>query len=240
MSEADESNLGDSLEMLRDAWGAEANTPFDVWVRMVSEAFLASSLDLQPAARLLDTTAAELDAALRLATLEDETLTVLAAGTAPPRTTWYALAGASLTGIRAGLAALETLSLDEPASIAVEHAVRTVEGPSPLERVAALGGPVFGHMARKAKRYNLLRPQSRKFLVDIAIRRGGGKTLTEKQAAYALNVLTDLVDGGAVRSPSPDGDQDICDEVLRALARDACTSCRPTSRSSRARARNPL
>lgn len=207
----------DPLETLRAVWSNESTSPFDGWLRSLSAAFFASSLDLEAAARFVGATAAELDAALRLATLDDESLAALAAGTAPPRTTWYAFAGASPQGVRAGIAALRDLRPTETAGTAVETAVHVAEGPTPLERVAALRGEVFGHLAHKAKHYGLLTPNARKFLVDIAIRKNGGKTLTEKQAAFALSVLTQLVEGGAVTADSSDQDQEICDEVLGAL-----------------------
>ena len=190
MSDAPEVDPRDPLEALRDAWVAESDTRFDQWLRMVSEAFLASSLELQPAARLLDTTAAELDAALRLATLEDETLAVLAAGVPPPRTTWYVLAGASLTGVRAGLAAPRDLG-GRRTGFGRSRACRpNCRGAQPLgARRRAWWTSSWAHGSKGQE----VRPPATKiskFLVDIAIRRSGGKTLTEKQAAYALNVLT--------------------------------------------------
>ena len=209
----------DPLEDLAAVWADEERTPFDLWLRRTSGAFLATSLELEAAARLIQTTSAELDAALRLATLDDDSLAILAAGPRPPRTTWYAFAGASPAGVRAGAEALGRLKEGEPATLVVDDAISAVEGPSKLERVGGLDGKVFGHLAHKAKQYDVLSPKSRQFLVDIAIRRNVGKTLTEGQAAYALNLLTDLVDRGIVRQDSADGDQPICDEVLAALGR---------------------
>jgi hypothetical protein len=184
---------GDGIEALVEAWAGETTVPFDRWVRQVSEAFLATSLDLDATARMLGCTAAELDAALRLATVDDESLALLARHGPPPRTTWFAFATAGPEGVRSGVAALDTLGPAEPASIAVDNAVRM---------------------------YGVLQPKGRSFLVSIAIRRNAGKTLTDKQAAYALSLLTQLADAGVVRSPSPDEDQETSDAVLGAIGRE--------------------
>jgi hypothetical protein len=44
-----------------------------------------------------------------------------------------------------------------------------------------------------------------------------GRPLTQRQAAYALSLVQQLIDGGAVRRHSPDEDQEVCDVVLDAV-----------------------
>jgi hypothetical protein len=206
---------GHIAELMR-AWNEKQETPFAVWVRSVSKTYYEIRLNLEGAARLLATNVAELQAVLNLATMDDADLELLSSAV-PPKTTWFVFAGASSEGVQAGLDALKALGDDASPFQVVYEAVRSVSGPDVSDRVAALPGAVLGHMARKAKQYDLLSPRSRKFLVDIARRKGSGTPLSPRQVAYSVNVLTELVEHGAVSRPSPDDDQEHCNAVLDAL-----------------------
>jgi hypothetical protein len=170
---------------------------------------------LEAAARLAETRPAELAAVLELATLEDEVLELLDEDV-PPSTTWFTLASASDEGLRAALTALREGGEASPTQ-AVRSAISTVEGPATVERVAHLEPAVFNHLAKKAKQYDLLRPRDRQALVSFGRMIRSGRPLTQRQSAYALSLVQQLVDGGAVRRRSPDGDQEVCDVVLDAV-----------------------
>ena len=44
-----------------------------------------------------------------------------------------------------------------------------------------------------------------------------GKLLTPKQLGYMQDMLENLVKRGVIKRNSPDGDQEMCDEILDAL-----------------------
>lgn len=202
----------------QDAWAAKASMSFGDWVALVAKTFYESRLTLEGAARRIRVTAAELQAVLSLAGLEDDDLQLLSKAI-PPKTTWFLFAGASSEGVQAGVEALQKASAADSPFAIVEQAIRDAMGPDSMERVAALPGRVLGHMASKAKQYDLLYPKARSFLVNMAKSKSAGRTLTQKQVAYLHDVLNMLVDGGAIARSSPDGDQEQCDAVLEALGR---------------------
>ncbi len=201
-----------------DAWRLPRE-PFDRWVRQVSRGYYESHLSLERAARIVRSTPAEVDAALKLATLEED-LGVLGERM-PPLTTWFLLAEATHDGLVAAVKALDEWDQQRPPkappSRVVLEARQEAEGPSTDERVATLDSKVFSHLAGKARQYDLLSPKARKFLVDASKRRRGGQPLTPRQTAWAKALLRELIDGGAVRPDSPDGDQPVCDAVLEVM-----------------------
>jgi hypothetical protein len=201
-----------------DAW-RRPREPFDRWIQQVSRGYYEAHLTLERAARLVRSTPAEVEAALKLATLEED-LGLL--GTRmPPMTTWFLLAEATHDGLVAAVKALEEWEQqrppkDPPSRVVIEARLEA-EGPSTDARVATLDAKVFSHLAGKARQYELLSPKARKFLVDVSKRRRGGQPLTPRQTAWATSLLRELIDGGAVRPDSPDGDQPTCDAVLEVM-----------------------
>jgi hypothetical protein len=205
----------DRVEAFVNAWIRE-RSPFATWVRDVAQAFASSSLQPEGAAHLVGTTPAELEAVLKLATMEDDDLELLNPHP-PSKTTWFLLADATNDGVVAAIDALGTGSANEPPSQVVIEALRTVEGPPAAERIAALPAATLGHLAKKAKQYDLLTPKARAFLGSIATRKKSGQSLTPRQVAYAQNLIDDLIAGGALKRKSPDNDQKIVDEILDAV-----------------------
>jgi hypothetical protein len=206
---------GDPVLSFMDAW-RRPRSPFAEWVREVARTFYDAHLTLERAARLVRSTPAEVEAALKLATLEEDL--DLLDGDAPPKTTWFLLAEATRDGLEAALKALDEWAQlrppkDAPSRVVVE-ARHLAEGPSADERVATVDGKVLGHLAAKARQYDLLKPRERKFLVDASKRRRSGQPLSPKQTAWAKSLFIQLIEGGAVRGDSPDGDQELCDVVL--------------------------
>lgn len=207
---------GEPLEALAAAWTAEALTLGQL-ARAISRYFTQSRLTLEGAARYLDAPPAELEALLGLAALDDHDLTRLSAAN-PPKTTWLFFAGAESEEVEAGLLALNPdCPSDEIAAQRVYRAMREVGGPTLDDRVAAISGVTLGHLAVKAKQYDVLSPKARQFLVSVSNRKKLGSPLTERQLEWLKAILQELVDREVVCRDSPDGDQPECDEVLAAL-----------------------
>lgn len=209
---------GEPLEALVSAWNSQALS-LGQRARAVSRYYTESRLTLEGASRVLDASPALLEALLGLATLEDEDLSLLSAAD-PPKTTWLLFANSDSAGVRAGLRALETAAYDEQsAATTVYEAIREVAAPGIDDRIAGISSKTLGHLAHKAKEYDVLTPRARKFLVDIAKKKGLGTVLTEKQLDWLKVLLNELVDREIVCRDSPDNDQGECDEVLAALGR---------------------
>lgn len=199
-----------------DAW--EAHTlPFAEWVIGVSDAFERTDLTLEAASRLVEANPAELEAVLHLAMMDEDDLSLIGERV-PPKSTWFLLAGATSDGVRAALRALGAVGGRSSFEV-VDEALRQVEGPSEEDLVAALPAEVFKHVASKAKQYNVLTPRARKALVDFGTRIKGGRPLTPKQLAWAVDLLEQLADARVVVRDSRDNDVLICNQVLDAIGR---------------------
>jgi len=184
----------------------------------VSEAYLASHQRLEGAAKLLGANPVELQAVLNLATLDDDELAIMSKSP-PPKTTWLSLADASRPAIEQAISALGRMSTGDSPFQTVQEAIGRVDGPAEQDRVASLPSATISHMAKKSTQYNLLGDTGQKAMADFARRKRVGNALTGAQVGYMTRLLGKLVDGGAVRRDSPDGDQDHCDAVLDALGR---------------------
>lgn len=204
------------ITALIDRWDSDRE-PFDEWVQDVSEAFFETSLGLEDAALWLQSRPAELAAVLRLATLDEDELTLLAEDV-PPKTTWFAFSRSDSDGIEAGLDALANLEDGRSAHWAVEESIEEVSGPRPVDRVVEVETDTLVHFAEKAEQYNALWEKGRKALRDIA-KKKQWNDLTEPQKVYLHDLVEQLADQGVISRDSPDDDQALCDEVLDALGR---------------------
>ena len=214
MAERDVSSV-ESVQ-LKAAWDAPRDR-FADWVRGVSEAFEHTDMTLEAASTAASVGQAELDAVLHLALMDDDDLDVLS-DEVPPKSTWFLLAGATSEGVRAALRAMKS-SGGRPAFEVVEEALSETQGPTEEDLVAALQSEVFKHLASKAKQYNALTPKSRKALADFGTRIKGGRPLTPRQLAWAVDLMEKLADAQVVVRNSRDGDSAICDQVLDAIGR---------------------
>lgn len=215
MSE-DISNKPDKYSELYRAWNTFHDKSFDQWIIDVSEYYFRSGIGIKIASQMLGVQPAELQAALNLASLDEEELALLATLN-PPKTTWFTLAAATPDEIRQALEALKSAHEgDSPFSI-VEAAIREIKGPGSMERIASLSSEAFGHAAKKATVYKLLNEKHIKALKSWGTRVRTGRPLTPPQMSYAEGLLRELVEQGAVVRNSKDGDQEICDEILNAL-----------------------
>jgi hypothetical protein len=199
-----------------EAWGKKER-PFAEWVVGVSDAFEETDMSLETASKLVEVNPAELEAVLHLAMMDWDDLELLSPDV-PPKSTWFLLASATSEGVRAAVEAL-TAADTRPAFEIVEETLRRVQGPREEDLVAALPADVFKHLASKAKQYDALTPRARKALADFGVRVKGGRPLTPKQLAWAVDLLEQLADARVVVRNSPDGDVPICDQVLDAIGR---------------------
>lgn len=206
----------DKFSRLVSAWQNIDGLSFDQWLTNISNAFASAGMTLKIGAVALNVRPAELQAALNLASLDDESLLLLS-GQNPPPTTWFSLASASTGAIKAALEALNTPAAKHSPSSVVEAAIRNITGPSVLEKVGALPSEVFGHAAKKAEAFQLLTEKGRKALKGFERSKRSSGSLSGAQIAYAKDLFEQLVKGGAVSRNSKDGDIAICDQILDAL-----------------------
>jgi hypothetical protein len=216
---SNESNVNyseDKFSKLISAWTNVDKLPFDQWLINLSNAFASAGMTLKIGAVVLDVRPAELQAALNLASLDEESL-ILLAGQNPPPTTWFSLASASTGAIKAALLALSTPEAKNSPSSVVEAAIRNISGPSVAEKVGSLPSEVFGHAAKKAEAFQLLTEKSRNALKGFQRTKRTSGSLSPAQVAFAKDLLQQLVDGGAISRDSKDGDTEICNLILDAL-----------------------
>ena len=206
----------DKFSKLINAWNNVEKLSFDQWLINLSGAFASAGMTLKIGAVVLDVRPAELQAALNLASLDEESL-ILLADQNPPPTTWFSLASASTGAIKAALIALSSPGVKNSPSSVVEAAIRNISGPSVSEKVGALPSEFFGHAAKKAEAFQLLSEKSRNALKGFQRTKRTAGSLSVAQVAFARDLLQQLVDGGAITRDSKDGDTEICNEILDAL-----------------------
>lgn len=192
----------------------------DSWIRLFGARYQESELSVEEVAELVGATQAEVEAVLRLDALDDATLALVAAAR-PPMTTWMLLSEIPTHHIAKALAGLE----GRPYGTAYESArvaIQDLVGLRPAERVAVIDHDLLTFVIDKASQYGFWAgarsTQHLKALKSFASRRRAGKPLTPKQAAYALGLMTELVDGGVIRVPSHDGDEAQCEAIIQAIA----------------------
>jgi hypothetical protein len=215
MSEVSEQK-SDKYADLHRAWNSFHDKTFDNWIMDVSEFYFRSGIGIKIASQILGIQPAELQAALNLATLEEEELALLATLN-PPKTTWFTLAAASPEEIRQALEALKSVQAGQSPFSLVEAAIREIHGPSTMENIAGLSAEAFGHAAKKATVYRVLTEKHIKALKSWQTRVRTGRPLTPPQMSYAEGLLRELVEQGAIVRNSQDGDKEICDQILDAL-----------------------
>jgi hypothetical protein len=206
----------DKYADLYRAWNSFHDKSFDNWIMDVSEFYFRSGIGIRMASKILGIQPAEIQAALNLATLEEEELELLATLN-PPKTTWFTLAAASPEEIRQALEALKTAHVGQSPFSLVEAAIKEIQGPSAMEKIAGLSAEAFGHAAKKATVYKLLNDKHIKALKSWQSRVRTGRPLTPPQMSYAEGLLRELVEQGAIVRNSQDGDKEICDQILDAL-----------------------
>ena len=214
----DDSAERSGLNGFRLLWASRAEMPLDEWIMAVSEAYFSHGLGLESSASLVDCQLSELQAAILLATLEEDTLKLIAKYD-PPITTWFFLAECPPEHVESVLKAVAEDSSDIATAEVASRKIRELLGPNSLESLSALDSSVYSHLYEKARQYDVLSERSRGALKSFGGRMKSGKTLTIKQLAYAQDLLTQMADLGVIRRNSPDNDEEIMLAVLKALGR---------------------
>jgi hypothetical protein len=206
-------------EALRTAWHSPRD-PLDSWVRVFSASYQESELNVEDVAEVVSATQAEVEAVLRLDALDDATLALVAIAR-PPMTTWLLLSEVPTQHIAKALAGLE----GRPYGTAYESirvVIQDLVGLRPAERVAVIDHGLLTLLVDKARQYGFWAggraTKNLKALKGFASQRRAGKPLTPRQAASALGMMTELVDGGVIRVPSHDGDDAECEAIIQAIA----------------------
>lgn len=203
------------------AWQRQ-RTPFDRWIRSVTDEFersqrTRSPLGLNEAALVTGATQAEIAAVLRLGSLDDDSLRLLSQHP-PPMTTWLVLGEATPDLVRVAVQALDQRSSGERASVVLARALGLTNDGEKYGRLARISGESLLSMARRASEYEVLRPKDRKFLYSIGQRfKAGNRDLSPAQMTYLEGTLETLSLAGLLKSGPEDSDKAACEEVAKAL-----------------------
>lgn len=206
----------DKYEVFIDAWESRSTKPFNVWVNDLSDAFNDMNIGLRLASKLIETRPEELQAALNLSILDDKQL-IKIGKLNPPKTTWYRLAESDEGEFDVVLKTLSSISEGVSPSIAIEEAIRAFRGPTPIEKISALSSEAFARALKKDDSFRILSEKDRKLLKTLKSKVSTGGSISMAQASYAADVLKKLARGGAIQRNSPDGDKEICNQILDAL-----------------------
>lgn len=198
------------------AWNSRGEKEFHEWVLDLSDAFNDMNIGLKLAAKLIEARSEELQAALNLSILEESQLKKIGKIN-PPKTTWYRLAESDEDEFEIVLKTLTNISEGVSPSIAIEEAIRAFRGPTPIEKISALSSEAFARAIKKDDSFKILTEKDRNLLKSLKTKVSTGATMSMAQASYASDVLKKLVQGGAIKRNSPDGDTEICNQIMDAL-----------------------
>lgn len=206
------------LNSFVEIWQSRKDLALDDWIVQVSESYFSHGLGLESSASIAGCQPAELQAAILIATLEEDVLKTIAQYD-PPITTWFFLVECPTEHIETVLKAIADEGSELPTAEVANRKIRELLGPDSLEAISALDSRVFAHLHEKAMQYDVLSEKSRRALKNFGARVKSGRTLTIAQMAYAKDLLTQLADLGLVRRNSPDDDEEIMVAVLKSLGR---------------------
>jgi len=204
-------------EALLAAWNA-TRVPLSTWVRGLEAAYNESGMDLLDAAEIVESTAAELEAVIRLALLDDSALEFVSNAN-PPMTTWLLLSEVASDDIPAVLKAAAGIGNAQSDYQRMVQALNAVTGSAPEGAVQNLDPTLFDFALMKATAYSVWPQGSRHYgaFRSFASRRRSGRPLTSRQTAYAIGLLQEIVEADAIHVPSPDGDDDLCQLLIEAV-----------------------
>lgn len=209
--------MTETLTKLSQVWNQYDEIPFNEWVEAVSTEVMQSGLGVVRSARLIGVQPAEVLAVLKLASLESEDLVEFSTRV-PPRTTWLTLADATHEEIIECLDALTKRPKGfSPSKVLEEHILTNSE--NTWEKVLELPASTLQHMYDKSVLYGCLAPKPSGALKNFARRKKNGQSFSLPQAQYLKDILSQLVDAGAISRTTHDNDQILCNQVLDALGR---------------------
>ena len=215
----------DSLERVKELWRDE-NILLGHKAAMISEEFYSSGLDFATTAAYIKATPSEFDALLEIGGFDDDVLLRISEIN-PPKTAWTMLSNATEEEVEQALNMLEKherKSPDEGARTSITefvyYAMIEIAEPTVEQKIGNLSGRTIKLLREKATHFDgALSEKEIKFLKSCAARKGSGRSLTEKQIIWLVDICNRLADRGIISRNSIDGDQDLCDEVLDALER---------------------
>ena len=215
----------ESLERIRDAWRSE-DLPLGQKASLISEEFFSSGLDFATTAAFINATPSELDELLEIGGFEDETLERISRIN-PPKTSWTMLSNATEEEVDHALEMLGrhgTVPAGDGAHTSmteyVYYAMIEVAEPTVEQKIANLSGKTIKFLREKASHFDgAISAKEVNFLKSCAAKKGSGRSLTERQVKWLLDICNRLADRGIISRNSIDGDQALCDVVLDALER---------------------
>ena len=209
----------EALEHINTLWH-DQDVPLGEKILAISNDFYSVGLNLSTTAAFIKATPAELDALLSLSALEDEMIELISKVN-PPKTTWLLLASASEDEVKQALDALaqNNSGSGEAYSAFVYQRMIEVAGPTPEQLVGMLTGNDLHHAWKKGQDFGAFTPKESNFMRGIAANKKCGKTLSDKQLAWAMQILVGLAEKGIITRNSIDGDQETCDRILDAIGK---------------------
>ena len=139
----------------------------------------------------------------------------------PPKTTWPLLSSGNDDEIKKALSALSGTSRSKSESVSefIYQQMIEVAGSSTEQLLSEITGGEMFALAKKAKNFTSVNPNTIKFLNSLAGQKKRGKALSERQIATLKDILNNLADNKVIQRNSIDGDEELCDKVLDALER---------------------
>lgn len=209
----------DALELIKKTWESE-NLSLEDKIITISDAFYSVGLDIATTASFIKTTPAEFYAFLSLSNLDEDLIRMISDAN-PPKTTWPLLSSGNDEEIKKALAALSATSRAQNESVSefVYQQMIEVAGSTSEQLISELTGGELFTLAKKAKNFTSVTPNTLKILNNLAGQKKRGKVLSEKQLALLKDILNNLADNKVIQRNSIDGDEELCDKVLDALER---------------------
>lgn len=208
-----------ALELIKETWDSD-NLNLEEKIITISDAFYSVGLDIATTANFLKTTPAEFNAFISLSNLDEDMIKMIS-DAKPPKTTWPLLSSGNDEEIRKALTALSAASRSKNESVSefIYQQMIEVAGSSSEQLISQITGGELFALAKKAKNFTSVNPNSLKFLNSLAGQKKRGKVLSEKQIAILKDILNNLADNKVIQRNSIDGDEELCDKVLDALER---------------------
>lgn len=209
----------DALELIKKTWDSETLSLEDKIIT-ISDAFYSVGLDIATTANFIKTTPAEFYAFLSLSNLDEEMIRMISDAN-PPKTTWPLLSSGNDEEIKKALTALSATSRSQNESVSefIYQQMIEVAGSTSEQLISELTGGELFTLAKKAKSFTSVTPNTLKILNNLAGQKKRGKVLNEKQLALLKDLLNNLADNKVIQRNSIDGDEELCDKVLDALER---------------------
>ncbi len=209
----------DALELIKKTWESE-NLSLEDKIITISDAFYSVGLDIATTASFIKTTPAEFYAFLSLSNLDEDMIRMISDAN-PPKTTWPLLSSGNDEEIKKALTALSATSRAQNESVSefIYQQMIEVAGSTSEQLISELTGGELFTLAKKAKNFTSVTPNTLKILNNLAGQKKRGKVLSEKQLALLKDILNNLADNKVIQRNSIDGDEELCDRVLDALER---------------------